>query len=169
MTSPSDSLSVCHQTHTHTLPSASTLLVPLTLFLTASAYRSLLSFQASDEHTRPVMHISKLKEHLSWGDLVLFRSKNTLSGLQRTVTTAEWDHVALVVRSPYSNTLDLLESTAEGVTAYPLVSRVRAIAPLHGPSLSLSHQSTPTHAYTNTHTSVRTRMKVTVLFLRWIC
>ena len=85
---------------------------------------------AGEVHLRPVLHITKLREHLEWGDIVLFRSNNSLSGLQRSVTRAEWDHVALVVRSPYGSSLDLLESTAEGVTSYPLVSRIRAYS--HG-------------------------------------
>ena len=67
------------------------------------------------ELTRGVLsnHHPKLREHLEWGDIILFRSNNSLSGLQRGFTRAEWDHVALVVRSPYASSLDLLESTAE--------------------------------------------------------
>ena len=52
-------------------------------------------------------------------------------GLQRTVTGAEWDHVALVVPSAFASaSLNLLESTAEGCTVYPLASRLKAYA--HG-------------------------------------
>jgi hypothetical protein len=50
---------------------------------------------------------------------------------QRSVTGAEWDHVALIVPSAFSSTtLNLLESSAEGCTVYPLQSRLKAYA--HG-------------------------------------
>jgi len=50
-----------------------------------------------------------------------------MGGLQRSVTGAEFDHVGLVVPNAFkSETLQLLESTAEGCTVYPLLSRLRA-------------------------------------------
>lgn len=75
---------------------------------------------------RQVIHISQLRGLVKWGDLILFRCANPVSGAQRMVTGAEWDHVALVVKRRFSRTLELLEATGEGVQCYPLVSRLRA-------------------------------------------
>jgi len=75
---------------------------------------------------RQVIHISQLRGLVKWGDLILFRCANPVSGAQRAVTGAEWDHVALVVKRRYSRTLELLEATGEGVQCYPLISRLRA-------------------------------------------
>ena len=49
---------------------------------------------------RAVVHVSRLRSLLRPGDLVLFRSANSLSGLQRTFTRAEYDHCAIVVDAP---------------------------------------------------------------------
>uniref|UniRef100_A0A7S2WHQ2 PX domain-containing protein n=1 Tax=Rhizochromulina marina TaxID=1034831 RepID=A0A7S2WHQ2_9STRA len=84
--------------------------------------------RVASSQPRPIIHITRLRDAAGPGDLVLFRCNNSLSTLQRAATGAEWDHVGLVVRSPYSSSLDLLESTAEGVTVYPLMSRIRAYA-----------------------------------------
>jgi hypothetical protein len=77
---------------------------------------------------RNTIHLSKLKTDCRWGDLILFKCSNRLSALQRSVTGAEWDHVGIVVRgsSVSGSGLDLLEATGEGVTSYPLFSRLRA-------------------------------------------
>jgi len=69
------------------------------------------------------------------GDIVLFRTQGTLPALQRTVLNTEYDHVGIVITkhiSRFSRHFDaaaalfLLESTNEGVHAYPLRSRLRA-------------------------------------------
>ncbi|GMH77776.1 hypothetical protein TrST_g13862 [Triparma strigata] len=78
------------------------------------------------EPTRGVIHISQLRGMIKWGDLVLFRCANSVSAAQRLATGAEWDHVALVVKRRFSRTLELLESTGDGVAVYPLVSRLKA-------------------------------------------
>ena len=44
-----------------------------------------------------VLHITKLKEVCGIGDVILFKSRNTASTLQRRVTGSEWDHVAIIV------------------------------------------------------------------------
>lgn len=76
---------------------------------------------------RRVVHVSLLPTTLRWGDIVLFRCAHVYAGLQRAVTRAEWDHVALVVPSIWASSgFDLLESTGEGVTRYPLMARMRA-------------------------------------------
>jgi hypothetical protein len=103
----------------------------------AQANRHVLSFlgvvnSARHESTqigdvpRSVIHVSKVRQELRWGDVVLFKCSNAFSELQRTVTRAEWDHVGLVVKSTYGRNLDLLEATGEGVTVYPLIGRLRA-------------------------------------------
>lgn len=51
---------------------------------------------------RDVVHLSVLQDLASYGDVLLFRCRNTLSSLQRTVTRSEWDHVALVVQQSVS-------------------------------------------------------------------
>mmetsp|Transcript_7811 Transcript_7811/g.11636 ORF Transcript_7811/g.11636 Transcript_7811/m.11636 type:complete len:818 (+) Transcript_7811:180-2633(+) len=82
--------------------------------------------------SRNTIHISKIRPEARVGDLILFKCANTLSHLQRRVTRSEWDHVGLVVRSVSKEgrrcggSLDLLEATGEGVTAYPLTGRLKA-------------------------------------------
>ena len=70
--------------------------------------------------------MSQLRGMLKWGDVVLFKCANPVSKAQRLATGAEWDHVALVVKNRASRTLELLESTGDGVACYPLESRLRA-------------------------------------------
>jgi hypothetical protein len=72
-----------------------------------------------------VVHMDVLPTTLQWGDIILFRCAHVYAGLQRVVTRAEWDHVALVVSGAFGG-LDLLESTGEGVTRYPLRARIMA-------------------------------------------
>lgn len=76
--------------------------------------------------SRSTVHVAHINECTDWGDLILFRSSNSLSGLQRMATGSEWDHVGLVVR--YRRCLQLLESTVEGVTLNPLAARIQAYA-----------------------------------------
>jgi len=81
---------------------------------------------------RDVMHISQLGQHARAGDLVLFKCKNAMSGLQRKVTGSQYDHCGLVVGGPEAGNratpLSILESTGDGVTVLPLVGRIRAYA-----------------------------------------
>jgi len=85
-----------------------------------------------EKRSRPVIHISRMNETVEWGDLILFKCRNTLSGLQRKVTGAEFDHVGIIVPSstpsggPSTVSFELLESTGEGVTSYPLIGRLMA-------------------------------------------
>ena len=46
---------------------------------------------------RGVIHLSKVLDFVHTGDIVLFRCRNMLSGLQRRVTRSEFDHVGVVV------------------------------------------------------------------------
>ena len=73
---------------------------------------------------RHVIHVSRLHEFVKVGDVVLFKSANLMSGLQRVATRSEWDHCGIVVKLRRS--LYLLESTGDGVGCYPLTNRIRA-------------------------------------------
>ena len=83
---------------------------------------------------RHVIALSKLCEEARCGDLVLFRSRNSASKLQRGLTGSEWDHVGLIVYPPVpegstgqpSSNMHLLEATGDGVTILPISSRLRA-------------------------------------------
>ncbi|KAM3578059.1 hypothetical protein VYU27_000159 [Nannochloropsis oceanica] len=76
---------------------------------------------------RQILHISALGKTLQMGDIVLFQCAHNMAGLQRNVTRSEWDH-ALVVKRQDGREFDLLESTADGVTCWPLSSRISAYA-----------------------------------------
>ena len=71
---------------------------------------------------RPTWSLRVLHRYLHAGDIILFQSKNPLSGLQRHLTGSEWDHIGMVVPYPtHPQTLALLEVTGDGVTVLPLV------------------------------------------------
>lgn len=61
---------------------------------------------------------SSVLDFLSTGDLLLFRTNSTLSGLQRSLTHSNWDHIAMVVARPIlsrnKSNLCLLESVNRG-------------------------------------------------------
>ena len=100
----------------------------------ASSYKdeSRLSYQPSIScPIRNVIHISNLSNILNWGDVILFRCSNSMSGLQRLATGSEWDHVGLITMSPMRRAkgnapLMLLESTSDGVTVFPAIPRLNA-------------------------------------------
>ena len=46
------------------------------------------------------LHVAHLMAEAEIGDIILFQSKNHMSGLQRQATGSKWDHVGLVVRQP---------------------------------------------------------------------
>ncbi|KAF0736944.1 hypothetical protein Ae201684P_000598 [Aphanomyces euteiches] len=77
---------------------------------------------------RDTIHLRVLHKYVEMGDILLFQSNNQMSGVQRTMTGAEWDHVAIVVEVTRGGRqkLMLLEATGDGVTAMPLVSRILA-------------------------------------------
>ncbi|KAJ8598508.1 hypothetical protein CTAYLR_001377 [Chrysophaeum taylorii] len=71
--------------------------------------------------------VRKLGHAVGCGDIVLFKSRERVSSLQRCVTGSPWDHVALVVESRVTPALKLLlEATSDGVGVVALVARVRA-------------------------------------------
>ncbi|KDO26805.1 hypothetical protein SPRG_08095 [Saprolegnia parasitica CBS 223.65] len=93
---------------------------------------------------RDVVHLRILHRFVSVGDLVLFRSKNPMSGVQRSVTGAEWDHVGIVVDAPTSrHRLMLLEATGDGVTIFPLVPRILAYTSCFTTYMALRKLSLP--------------------------
>lgn len=74
---------------------------------------------------RETVHVRRLASLVSSGDLVLFRSRETISAVQRAVTGSDWDHVAVVVQSKATPALKLLlEATSDGVSVLPVAARV---------------------------------------------
>jgi hypothetical protein len=74
---------------------------------------------------RNVIHISRLSHYVSPGDIILFQSSDIKGGFTRMAIKSEWDHLGVVVRDSNIGGLKILESTGEGVNAYPLVGRLR--------------------------------------------
>jgi len=76
------------------------------------------------------LHLDRALFIMDAGDVVLFRTRGLLQGLQRSVTGSHYDHVGLVLRIPYHSpsprALYILESTSDGVRTYPLSRRLRA-------------------------------------------
>jgi hypothetical protein len=76
------------------------------------------------------LHVDRALSVVKTGDIVLFRTDALISGLQRAVLSATYDHVGIVVRIPYNSkavfSLFLLEATADGVLRYPFRARTRA-------------------------------------------
>jgi len=78
--------------------------------------------------TRQVVHVSQLNKFVKFGDIILFKSNNILSSIQRKICSSEWDHTGIVVHRSKNRYLELLESTGDGVCIYPLKNRLRAYA-----------------------------------------
>ncbi len=84
------------------------------------------------KRNRKVIQLNCLEEFAEFGDMVLFRSINPLSGIQRRITgNVTFDHCGIVVkrfnnRNSKSSGYELLEATGEGVTSYPLDDRLAA-------------------------------------------
>ncbi|OQS05401.1 ribonuclease H2 subunit A [Thraustotheca clavata] len=79
---------------------------------------------------RDTIHIRILNHVVDAGDIILFRSKNAVSSVQRTITGAEWDHVGMIIEVPNSRQrYQILEATGDGVTLYPLIPRLLAYFP----------------------------------------
>lgn len=66
------------------------------------------------------------ENQLEWGDVVMFKCNNTLSRLQRQITGAEWDHIAIIIQVKMGGPLMMLESTGDGVSTWPVLQRIRA-------------------------------------------
>jgi len=75
---------------------------------------------------RSMMNVLALKDVAEFGDLVLLRSLNRYSGLQRSVTGSVFDHVGMVIKRPRRRHYEFLEATGEGVTCFPLAERLEA-------------------------------------------
>ena len=76
-----------------------------------------------DKYGGRSVHISKVEELVSTGDIIMFKSRNSLSGLQRIATGTNWDHVGMVLKRG-KKICDLLEATGDGVHMYPLAQRL---------------------------------------------
>eukprot|EP00665_Eupelagonemidae_sp_cell47_P003866 gene3866-8546_t len=69
----------------------------------------------------------ELLKRMRWGDVILFECHMAHSVAQRWVTWSPWDHVAVVVEDS-DGRLQMLESCALGVRAWPLAQRLREYA-----------------------------------------
>ncbi|CAK4657932.1 unnamed protein product [Aphanomyces euteiches] len=78
------------------------------------------------EDTRSVLHVSVIHTCLEYGDIVLFKTRFGTSKVQRKLTGARYDHVAIVVPGSAPGQLAILESTGEGIQVYPLKTRLLA-------------------------------------------
>ncbi|TYZ63308.1 hypothetical protein PybrP1_009097 [[Pythium] brassicae (nom. inval.)] len=95
---------------------------------------------------RDVLHLRVLNYYVAPGDLVLFRCCGPVSGIQRSMTGSEWDHVGVVVPGHSPTSFYLLEATGEGVSAFPLVSatsRLIAYSAFHVKYVALRKLHTP--------------------------
>eukprot|EP00941_MAST-03F_sp_MAST-3F-sp1_P006257 g6257.t1 len=92
--------------------------------------------------SRQMIHISKLTQLASPGDVLLFRTRSALNWLQRSATGSEWDHVGIVTQRTGSTRLWLLEASGDGVTCFPLVARVRAYAQEFAERIAIRHFQT---------------------------
>ena len=66
-------------------------------------------------------------EQMRWGDILLFKCKMPHTAIVRTLTWADYDHVA-VVALDRNDELVMLEACVLGVRAFPLARRVREYA-----------------------------------------
>ncbi|GAB9474442.1 Wd repeat-containing protein 19 [Globisporangium polare] len=116
--------------------------VPLLSFLGALNTTS-VDHEALTLHRRDVLHLRVLSYYVAPGDLILFRSCGPVSGIQRSVTSSEWDHIGVVVPGQNPATFNLLEATGDGVSAFPLTSRLVAYSAFHIKYIALRKLRTP--------------------------
>ncbi|POM78259.1 Hypothetical protein PHPALM_4230 [Phytophthora palmivora] len=94
--------------------------VPLLVFLGVLS-TPYVEHVAMRSYRRQILHLQVLEFYTRPGDLILFNGRAKASTLQRSMTRAEWDHVAIVVPAHEGGNLQLLEATGDGVTLTPLV------------------------------------------------
>ncbi|KAG6623338.1 ribonuclease H2 subunit A [Phytophthora cinnamomi] len=116
--------------------------VPLLVFLGVLS-ASYVNHVALRRHRRQILHLQILEYYTQPGDLILFNGRAKVSALQRSLTRAEWDHVAVVVPSRDKGHLQLLEATGDGVTLSPLTSRLLAYSTFHVRYFALRKLRTP--------------------------
>ncbi len=81
---------------------------------------------ARERSERTVLHVSQLREYVRAGDIVLFKCSDRWSAITRVALGSQFDHIGIVVDTKGADSpLEVLESTGEGVHAYPLVGRLR--------------------------------------------
>jgi hypothetical protein len=80
----------------------------------------------------PLLSIDAYLKIAAVGDVLLFKNKPLVSGIQRSLTGSKWDHVAMVVpwdpvlKDSRRHRLHIFESTPAGVQSYPLGPRLMA-------------------------------------------
>ena len=87
------------------------------------------------------IHISKIQEVVNTGDIVLFKSKNSLSGLQRIATGTNWDHIGIILQRTEA-LYDIIEATGDGVQMYPLINRLEVYNQTLMSEIAVRHHAT---------------------------
>jgi hypothetical protein len=80
--------------------------------------------EARKNNGREVIHISTVATTAEAGDILIFQCNHAAAGLQRVLTSSEWDHVAIIVKCEDRRGLYILESTGNGVELSPLQARL---------------------------------------------
>ena len=93
--------------------------------------------------SRSVVHASELYRVVNPGDVILFRTRSTLSEIQRIVTYAEFDHIGMVSCREDSDRLWLLEACGDKVVCLPLVPRMKAYAKEYAETIAIRRFESP--------------------------
>ncbi|EQC29614.1 hypothetical protein SDRG_12620 [Saprolegnia diclina VS20] len=89
-------------------------------------FLGVVSMARNREVVRSVLHVSAVHACLSYGDIILFKTRFGASKVQRKITGARYDHAAIVVPGSTPPLLSLLEATGEGIQVYALKARLQA-------------------------------------------
>ncbi|KDO20345.1 hypothetical protein SPRG_13490 [Saprolegnia parasitica CBS 223.65] len=89
-------------------------------------FLGVVSMARNREVVRSVLHVSAVHACLSYGDIILFKTRFGASKVQRKITGARYDHAAIVVPGSTPPLLSLLEATGEGIQVYALKPRLQA-------------------------------------------
>eukprot|EP00940_MAST-03C_sp_MAST-3C-sp2_P003071 g3071.t1 len=119
----------------------STECIPILSFFGAMSTSRQEKYERNTE--RSVVHASEVHKFACPGDVLLFRTKSTLSGIQRMVTVSEWDHVGMITVRDDSKKLWLLEACGDRVVCLPLVPRLKAYAKEYAECIALRRFEKP--------------------------
>ncbi|OQR93964.1 ribonuclease H2 subunit A [Achlya hypogyna] len=89
-------------------------------------FLGVVSTARNRELERSVLHVSAVHACLSYGDIILFKTRFGASKVQRKITGARYDHAGIVVPGSTPPLLSLLEATGEGIQVYALKPRLQA-------------------------------------------
>lgn len=63
--------------------------------------------------------VSEFAEHCETGDILLFQGSHFFAGVQRFLTSSQYDHVGMVIRDPIYGILIFESNSASGVCLTP--------------------------------------------------